>query len=192
MIGVVHWGGNIGSLLNALKRTGAPFSLTTKPSEIEKMKRLILPGVGNFGAVMESLKKQHLIEILLNRIREGVPYLGICVGMQILLEDSEESPGIKGLSLVKGRCRRFIAKKVPQVGFNSVRSKSSLIENGGFYYFINSYYCDVKEEVSVATANYEGDFCAALEKANIFGVQFHPEKSGETGLKFLRKWCDAL
>jgi len=191
MIGVVHWGGNIGSLLNALNRISVSYSLVKEPDRIRDFDKLILPGVGNFAAVMDSLKQQGLLEPLLQEILNGIPYLGICVGMQVLLEGSEEAIGVAGLSLVKGICRKFKAKKVPQVGFNSVRSKTRYIENGGFYYFVNSYYCDVMENVSVAIANYEGEFCAALEKSNIFGVQFHPEKSGELGLKFLKDWCYA-
>lgn len=191
MIGVINWGGNIGSLLNALKKIGAPFRLVEEPEQVGDCERIILPGVGNFGAVMKSLKMRALDEALLEAIENDRPYLGICIGMQILLEKSEEAPNVVGLSLIEGECKRYSSGKVPQIGFNRVRSKSDIIEDEEFYYFVNSYYCVLKENVCVATAEHGLVFCAALKKEKVFGVQFHPERSAEPGLRFLRSWVDA-
>jgi len=191
MIGVINWGGNTGSLLNALRKIDAPFRLVEEPEQVTGCERIILPGVGNFGAVMRTIKEKALNEALLEAVREGTPYLGICIGMQILLERSEEAPKVEGLALIKGECRLFKTGKVPQIGFNRIRSETNIIENDEFYYFVNSYYCVPEEDVCVATADYGLTFCAALGKDNIFGVQFHPERSAEPGLRFLRRWMDA-
>jgi len=191
MTGVVHWGGNVGSLLNALKRTGVPHRLIAGPEQVRSFERLILPGVGNFAAVMKRLRERGLDRALLEAMESGVAYLGICIGMQILLEGSEEAPSVKGLSVVRGACRRYRSGRVPQTGFNRVRSRTGLIEDDEFYYFVNSYYCEPEEDVCVATADYGVRFCAAIEKGRILGVQFHPERSAEAGLRFLKDWCDA-
>lgn len=175
---VDYGGGNLGSVERALQRLEQPYRLTEQPSGQHP---ILLPGVGSFGAVMHSLQQLGLDRRLPELLDEGVPFLGICVGLQILLESSEESPGVSGLGLIPGKVVRFRAPKVPQIGWNRIE--------GGFVYFVNSYYAQLQNPEHLwYSADYHGPFCAALRHRNISAFQFHPEKSGEFGQRLLQEW----
>lgn len=177
---VDYGGGNLGSVERALQRLGQAYRLSERPSGDL---RVILPGVGSFGGVMQSLRERGLDRRLTEILRGGTPFLGICVGLQVLLESSEESPGVAGLGLIPGRVVRFRAPKVPQIGWNRIE--------GGFVYFVNSYYAQLENREHLwYEADYHGPFCAALRHQNLSAFQFHPEKSGEFGQKLLRDWLD--
>ena len=179
MVEVVDYGGgNLGSVDRALQRLDQPYRLTDQPGGNHP---LILPGVGSFGAVMHSLEQKNLDQRIKQIIQEKTPFLGICVGLQVLLEESEESPGVPGLALIPGKVVRFQAPKVPQIGWNRI--------NGGFVYFVNSYYAQLENPEHLwYEADYHGPFCAALRHQNISAFQFHPEKSGEFGQQLLQEW----
>lgn len=179
---VDYGGGNLGSLLRCLHRLEVPYTLTARPSG---EKPLILPGVGAFGAVAQGLQKAGLDSRLKDLIVEGVPYFGICVGLQILFEESEESPGAAGLGVLGGRVERLRAPKVPQIGWNRIVGE----KNEGFVYFVNSYVARPRDPGDVwYRADYHGSFCAAVRRDNVSAVQFHPEKSGDFGQQLIRSW----
>lgn len=199
LIAVVDYGiGNIGSVDKALCYIGANSKITSKPEDIEKANGLVLPGVSSFGACMESLEKNSLKEAILKHISAKKPFLGICVGYQVLFEESEESPGIKGLSIFKGKIVRFQeGLKIPHMGWNTVHYReSSLFFKGvpqdAYFYFVHSYYPIPEEDIAAGKTFYGNEFVSAVEKDNIWAVQFHLEKSAENGLKLLRnfeRWC---
>ncbi|RMG42046.1 MAG: imidazole glycerol phosphate synthase subunit HisH [Methanobacteriota archaeon] len=192
IVGILDYGGgNIGSVSNALKFLGYKSLLVRSEEELEATSKVIFPGVGNFGSAMRVLEEQGLLSSLRKEIIGGKPFLGICLGYQALFERSEESPGVEGLGIFKGNVVKFRKGKIPQIGWNevSVPSSGSLLE-AGYYYFVNSYYPVPNDErIKVGYTDYEDTrFCSAIQYDNIWGVQFHPEKSGELGLRFLRRW----
>jgi glutamine amidotransferase len=151
--------------------------------------------VGNFKEAVRELKKRKIFDVLTGRIKEGVPFFGICLGMQLLLEKSEEAPGIKGLGVVKGRVRKFDEKKmiVPHMGWNEVSFKASSLFKGipdrSYFYFAHSYYCEISDKGAISTTTQYGiNFSSACHKDNIWGVQFHPEKSQKLGLKLFNNF----
>jgi imidazole glycerol-phosphate synthase subunit HisH len=177
--------GNIGSVKRCLNRLDIEFNIVGPERLPSGSLPIVLPGVGNFAAIMEALNKNRFNCVLSDLLRSGTPYLGICVGLQVLFESSEESPHSAGLSLLEGQVISFKQGKVPQIGWNLVKSKG--IE--GYAYFVNSYYVKAKDPKIVShTANYYGDFCAAIKTKNITAAQFHPEKSGLYGIRFLEEW----
>ncbi|GAP10420.1 imidazole glycerol phosphate synthase, glutamine amidotransferase subunit [Bellilinea caldifistulae] len=182
--------GNLRSVVGALTKIGASVRLTRDPEDVLRAERIILPGVGAFGEFMQGLTRNHLDEALKNFIQSGRPLLGICVGMQALMEISEELGSYQGLSLFKGPVRKFPsmpAYKVPHTGWNQVwiRRDSPLTRGltSGFYaYFNHSYYCQPHQnEFVLATTDYTLDFCSMIGQGVLFGVQFHPEKSQAVG-----------
>jgi glutamine amidotransferase len=205
--------GNLTSVLKALSQLGAePIVTDSDPALIESAERIVLPGVGHFAAT-ERLNTTGLTPAIRTAIARGIPFLGICVGMQWLMEGSEEAPGHPGLGHFSGLCRRFPngAEKVPHVGWNHILPRTQPAtrllagvnpDNGGEYaYFTHSYYvpheCLTPKPVppgghnfSAAITSYMVRFASAVEDHNVFGVQFHPEKSGETGLKILRNFLE--
>jgi imidazole glycerol-phosphate synthase subunit HisH len=206
--------GNLTSVLKALRHLGAePVVTDSDLSLIESAERIVLPGVGHFAAT-ERLDRTGMTEAIREAMKWGVPFLGICVGMQWLLEGSEEAPGWPGLGYFTGTCKRFPDKdeKVPHVGWNHilpvVQPPSRLMagvkptDGGEYTYFTHSYYVpfnaaqvhpsDIREPENVAASvtRYVINFASAVEHKNVFGVQFHPEKSGETGLKILRNFLE--
>ena len=196
MITVIDYGaGNLPSVRHALARVGAPVRVARDPGSLADASRLVLPGVGHFGAMMRALDDLRLREILVARISEGVPFLGICLGMQALYESSDEAPGATGLGLLPGRIARFdVALRVPHMGWNSVQPvrPSPLLRGAGhlpYYYFANSYYAPVGPETT-GVCTYGVPFAALVEHGNMWGVQFHPEKSGSTGLQLLRNFVE--
>jgi len=192
MIAIVDYGnGNLSSVKNALDFLKAESKITSNPKEIGRADRIIFPGVGSFGYMMEQLRKKELEKPIKNSIRNGKPFLGICLGLQVLFEESEESKGIKGLEIFKGRVVKFTKGKVPQVGWNNIKPTKKGILQNGFGYFVNSYYVVPKNrEIAAAKTDYFNEFVSAVQKNNVTGVQFHPEKSGEFGLRFLKRWLE--
>lgn len=190
MIGIIDYGaGNLQSVKNALDKLGAEYLVVDKPEKMQQADKIILPGVGSFGFMMQSLREKGLEEPLKKSIADGIPALGICLGLQVLFEESEESPGIKGLCIFRGKVVRFSNGKVPQIGWNNIMPRKKGIFDKGYVYFVNSYYA-VPEEKSViaATTDYFGTFASAIQCKNVTAVQFHPEKSGEFGINIIRRW----
>ena len=193
MIAIVDYGaGNISSVKKALEHLGAEAQVTSDPSVIAHAQKIVMPGVGHFSHC-QSLN-EHLREPVLDAIKSGKPFLGICVGMQWLFAGSTEAPETPGAGLFVGGCSRFPASvKSPHVGWNQleVRAGSRLLQgvnSGAFVYYTHSYRAPVIAETTAST-NYGGAFSAAVELDNVFGVQFHPEKSAEAGLKILENFC---
>jgi len=193
MIAIVDYGaGNISSVKKALEHLRASAQLTSDPSVIADAEKIIVPGVGHFSRC-QSLN-DNLRTSVLDAIGRGKPFLGICVGMQWLFEGSTEAPETPGAALFAGECSRFPASvKSPHVGWNQIeiRDGSRLlrgVSNGAFVYYTHSFRAPVIEQ-TVACTTYGGAFSAAIERENVFGVQFHPEKSAETGLKILENFC---
>jgi imidazole glycerol-phosphate synthase subunit HisH len=195
MIAVVDYGmGNLKSVTNAFRKLGTQIVVTRDRETIRKASAVVLPGVGAFGKCIENLKAFDLFDFLKDEIGAGKRYLGICLGLQILLESSEESEGVAGMGLVRGRVVRFRTElKVPHMGWNSVEivkgSKIfSGIETGNYFYFVHSYYPEPEEEVAATKTEYGIRFTSSIEKENIFACQYHPEKSQEIGLTLLRNF----
>ena len=196
MIAIVDYGmGNLRSVTNAFRNLGAEIIVTRDRGVIEKARAIVLPGVGAFGKCVENLKQFGLFDLLKEQIALGKPYLGICLGMQILLESSEEAPGIEGMGIIKGRVLRFQGEmKIPHTGWNSVEIVKpgrifEDIPNGGYFYFVHSYYPSPEEgAVSATITEYGMRFTSSIQKGNIFASQFHPEKSQAVGLRLLRNF----
>jgi glutamine amidotransferase len=196
VITIVDYGaGNLRSVENTLAELGAEYRLTREASVIEAAPKVILPGVGHFGQMMRALDELGIRQALAAKARSGAPFLGICLGLQAMFETSEEAPGVEGLGLFAGEVRRFPAPaRVPHMGWNSVapRAGARLMEGAGaqpYLYFAHSYWCPVVAETA-ATCTYTLDFTAALEAGNVFGVQFHPEKSGPLGLRIVKNFVE--
>ena len=189
MTTVVDYGaGNLRSVQNTLDELDARYEVTNKPDVIRRAKKIILPGVGHFGQMMRAMDELGLREPIREKILAGVPFLGICIGLQCLFEASEESPGSQGLAVFPGSIKRFVGEaRIPHMGWNSLsRVKPSRLLEGleeqPFTYFAHSFYAPVLS-ATAATCEYINPYSAALEQDNIYAVQFHPEKSGRTGLR---------
>jgi imidazole glycerol phosphate synthase glutamine amidotransferase subunit len=183
------------SVQNTLEEIGAEFAVTSDPEVVSKAEKLVLPGVGHFGQMTQALDALGLRTSVLGRIAAGVPFLGICVGLQCLFEASEESPGARGLGVFPGEIRRFSGDaRVPHMGWNSLeQTRPSRLLRGldgpVFTYFAHSYYAPVAD-VTAATCTYLHPYTAVIERDNIHAVQFHPEKSGAIGLRVLRNFVE--
>lgn len=193
MIAIVDYGaGNISSVKKALEHLGAKSEVTSDPAVIAAAEKIVVPGVGHFSRC-QSLN-ENLRGSVLEGISAGKPFLGICVGMQWLFVGSVESPETPGAAIFAGECSRFPASvKSPHVGWNQVEISNSSrllrdVANGAFVYYTHSFRAPVVEG-TIACTQYGGAFSAAVERGNIFGVQFHPEKSAATGLKILENFC---
>ncbi len=193
MIAVVDYrAGNLTSVKKALDRVGADAVITRDPNVVTQADKIILPGVGHFSATA-ILEQAGLRTAILHRIEQGAPFLGICLGMQWMFESSAEAAGTRGLGLFSGACGRFPdSVKSPHVGWNSLacHDRSRLlrgIPSGSFVYFTHSYRAPVVK-ATVARCEYGGEFSAAIEQGHLFGVQFHPEKSGAVGLQLLENF----
>lgn len=206
---VIDYGmGNVLSVGNALRKIGAEAALSGDPGDLERARGVILPGVGGFPDCMGALESAGLIAPLRRAVERGVPYLGICLGLQILFEESEEFGATPGLGLLPGRVRRFpegmmenggpLPLKVPHMGWNRPRlhGPSPLLEDvppGARFYFVHSYYAEPSEAARpwiAATCDFGVPFIASVRKGSLFATQFHPEKSGALGLGVLRKFAD--
>ena len=197
MIRVINYGaGNLRSVENTLDKIGARYEIVDTPEPLLDAEKIILPGVGHFGQMMRALDERGLREPILRRVREGVPFLGICLGLQAMYESSAEAPEQKGLAMFGGRVERFPAHaRVPHMGWNEIiplDNGSRLLRDLGprpYVFFANSYYCPMGG-ATAALCRYTLDFTAVLEQRNIFGVQFHPEKSGPVGLRIVRNFVE--
>jgi len=202
LIAIIDYGmGNLGSVEKALKHIGSECVITSDPRDIQNASGVILPGVGSFAPAMDELSSRGLITPIIDCAHSGKPFLGICLGMQLMLEGSEEcsierreTKGIvSGLGIVPGFVRRFpdSGLKVPQMGWNKlVDVKGRLLTEGDYVYFVHSYYCEpVNASDIAARTNYGIRYCSSFEHENLFGMQFHPEKSGEAGLNILSKFA---
>ena len=200
MIAVIDYGaGNLKSVKNALDHLGAANMRASTAKEILLADAVILPGVGEFGTAMAELERRGIKEAVIEAAGSGRPLLGICLGMQLLFEAGEESPGAKGLGILPGRVPRFPAEmglKIPHMGWNSVMplKENRLLDGlpeGSYMYFVHSFYVKAAERADVsAISEYGLIFDAAVERGNIFGCQFHPEKSGAAGLVILKNFIE--
>lgn len=190
MIAIIDYGaGNLKSVKNTLDYLKVGSIITDKAEDIERADRLILPGDGSFGCMMDNLEKMGLIKPIKDFIKSGKPFLGICLGLQGLFEESEESPNVEGLSIFKGKVVKFKKGKVPQIGWNKIISKKKDIFKKDFMYFVNSYYVVPKDDsIIAALTDYNGSFVSAIKSKNITAMQFHPEKSGKAGIELIRRW----
>ena len=180
--------GNVASVYNLINRLGYDIKVSNKVEDIKKSSHLILPGVGAFGASIEKIKNNISIELLSDEVKvKKKPFLGICVGMQVLAEKGLEFGSHEGLGWIEGTVEKINAKVLPHVGWNNIEMKKnspifSNIKNASDFYFVNSYAFKVKDNnFIIAETTYENTFCSAVQKENIFGVQFHPEKSQKVG-----------
>lgn len=197
MIALLDYGaGNVGSVLKAVQFLGYPAQPVDRPEFLNGAEKIILPGQGHFGAMMKALEERRLLDLLRRKLAAGKPFLGICLGLQALYESSEEAPGIAGLGLLPGRVKRFEGIfKVPHVGWSQleIRQDEGLfkgVPSGSFVYYCHSYYGPVTQETAAVT-DYGQTFAAAAEMGHVWAVQFHPEKSGEVGLKVLRNFLES-
>jgi len=194
MIGVVDYGaGNLNSILKAFSYLKLPARLVTSPEEISEVERLVIPGVGSFGAALAELRQRDLYQSITNWLKENRPFLGICLGFQLLFEKSEEAPEKSGFSVFPGRCQKIRAAKVPHMGWNLVKivlndPLFTGLDSAEYFYFVHSYAVFNLTEHVLALTEYGSSFVAVAKLGRIYGVQFHPEKSGPAGLKLLHNW----
>jgi len=197
MIAVLDYGiGNLRSAEKALQHLGVEAALTTDPAIARDAAGVVLPGVGAFGRCMEQLRESGLEPVVHEAVEAGKPFIGICVGMQMLFDSSEEAPGVKGLGIIRGEVRRLTTtERLPHMGWNTlkIRAGSKLfdgIEDGSWLYFVHSY-APVPDDGSViaATTEYGGTVVAAVEQGRLWATQFHPEKSAANGLRLLRNFA---
>ena len=200
MIAVIDYdAGNLKSVEKALTALGEKPEVSRDKDVILSADKVILPGVGSFGDAMEKLHQYGLVKVIRDVVSSGTPFLGICLGLQLLFESSEESRGVPGLGLLPGKIVKFPdmpGMKVPHMGWNSlsIRPGARLyqgLESGAYVYFVHSYYLKAERETDVAAfAEYGVPFHASVENGNLFGCQFHPEKSGDTGLAILKNFIE--
>ena len=207
MTALIDYGvGNLYSVEKALTTVGAKVTVTSDAKILEQAEKLVLPGVGAFGDCMKNLEATGLIPTILEQAATGKPLLGICVGLQIMFEESEESPGVKGLGIFKGEVKKISAEnlKLPHIGWNSIKigrknsaikfSSPKLFENladKNYFYFVHSYHAvPSNESLITAPTDYGEIVTAAVELGNIFATQFHPEKSGDVGLQVLKNFVE--
>ena len=197
MIAVIDYGaGNIQSVVKALRFIGCEPVLTSDPDVLDRADAAVLPGVGSFGDAMQQLHARGLVEPIRRFAASGKPFLGICLGLQLLFESSEESPGVEGLGILKGKILRIPdapGLKIPHMGWNSLtlREREGIFRscsNAPYVYFVHSYYLKAEEDIVTARTEYGVSIDASVEKGNVFACQFHPEKSSETGLSILRNF----
>jgi imidazole glycerol phosphate synthase glutamine amidotransferase subunit len=197
MISVFDYGaGNLRSVENTLEAIGADYTLVRNTEGLRIAEKIILPGVGHFGQLTRALDTMGVRQTLIDRLRAGVPFLGICLGLQALFESSEEAPEEHGLGLFPGEVRRFHGEeRIPHMGWNQIEpvKETPLLRDAGarpYVYFAHSYYCPVVAETA-AVCDYIVPYTAVLQSANISGVQFHPEKSGAMGLRIVRNFVES-
>ena len=198
MIAIVDYGvGNLRSVQKAFEHVGAEAVVTSDVDQINSADKIVLPGVGAMQPAYDKLESLNLIDPIKQAVESGKPFLGICVGFQLLFERSDEGGGSTGLGILKGSVKRFESEKIPQMGWNKINVDTSNaklfkgIDNGSFVYFCHSYYA-APEDTSVTSTltDYGINYCSSVTKDNIYGVQFHPEKSQEIGLNILKNFTE--
>ena len=196
MIAIFDYGaGNLRSVENTLAEIGAEYTLVRDAAGLRAASKIILPGVGHYGQIMRALDEMQVRGAFIERIAAGVPFLGICLGLQALFQASDEAPGVQGLGLIDGTVRRFPeTARVPQMGWNQLepcRASRLMagIEARPYVYFAHSYYAPLND-ATAAACTYTLAYTALLEKDNVFGVQFHPEKSGPVGLAIMKNFVE--
>lgn len=191
MITIIDYeAGNLKSITNMLDFLNEKYVISSNPKEIETAETIIFPGQGHFAQAMKNLENKGLIEPIKKAVENNAKFLGICLGLQVLFESSQEAPGVKGLGIIKGEVKKFTQGKIPQIGWNQIKttSNNTYLEDD-YFYFVNSYYVEPKDKsVISSTCNYHIDFCASIQHNNLTALQFHPEKSSEAGIKFFKKW----
>jgi len=199
LIAVIDYGlGNLRSVSKAVETLGVEVEVTDSSEKIEKADGIILPGVGAFHVGMQNLERLNLLPVLHETISKGTPFLGICLGFQILFSQSEEHGIYSGMNIINGKVKRFTHElKIPHMGWNQVEFKiqdSKLkifneVSDNSYFYFVHSYYAEPEDQnVIIATTEYGREFASVVNKGNVWGVQFHPEKSSDIGLKVLRNF----
>ena len=188
---IIDYGaGNVKSLGNMLEFLGYAYEITDDREKILKAKKIIFPGQGHFEQAMNKLNDKNLPCTIKQAIDNGADFLGICLGLQVLFEKSEEAPNVEGLGIFKGEVKKFQTGKIPQIGWNNIKTtKANTYLDDDYFYFVNSYYV-VPEDKNIISSitNYHINFCSSVQKDNVCAVQFHPEKSSEAGIKFFKKW----
>ena len=200
MIAIIDYdAGNIRSVEKAMAKLGQEVWITRDRERIMNGDKVILPGVGSFGDAMAHLREYNLVEVIKDVVAEKKPFLGICLGLQLLYESSEETPGVEGLGILKGKILKIPEQKdlkIPHMGWNSLHLQNDGrlfrgIEQNPYVYFVHSYYLKAGEEETVkATTEYSVNIHASVEKDNVFACQFHPEKSGDLGLQILKNFAE--
>lgn len=200
MIAIIDYdAGNIRSVEKAMAKFGQEVWITRDRERIMNADKVILPGVGSFGDAMAHLREYNLVEVIKDVVAEKKPFLGICLGLQLLYESSEETPGVEGLGILKGKILKIPEQKdlkIPHMGWNSLHLQNDGrlfrgIEQNPYVYFVHSYYLKAEEEETVkATTEYSVNIHASVEKDNVFACQFHPEKSGDLGLQILKNFAE--
>lgn len=200
MIAIIDYdAGNIRSVEKAMAKLGQEVWITRDRERIMNADKVILPGVGSFGDAMAHLREYNLVEVIKDVVKEKIPFLGICLGLQLLYESSEETPGVEGLGILKGKILKIPEQKdlkIPHMGWNSLHLQNDGrlfrgIEQNPYVYFVHSYYLKAGEEETVkATTEYSVNIHASVEKDNVFACQFHPEKSGDLGLQILKNFAE--
>lgn len=191
MITIIDYeAGNLKSICNMLNFLGQEYVVSSNPKEIEAAGRIIFPGQGHFAQAMSNLERKNLIEPIKAAIANNAKFLGICIGLQVLFDSSEEAPGVEGLGIIKGEVKKFTKGKIPQIGWNKIKTtENNSYLDESYFYFVNSYYVVPEDESVISSrANYHINFCASIECKNLTAVQFHPEKSSQAGIKFFQKW----
>ena len=193
MITIIDYeAGNLKSVSNMLDFLGCEFKISSNAKEIENADKLIFPGQGNFEQAMKNLTRKNLVEPIKNAIAKDTKFLGICLGLQILFEKSEEAPNINGLGIIKGEVKKFTQGKIPQIGWNKIKTtnNNSYLKDD-YYYFVNSYYVVPQDKnIISSTCDYKGEFTSSIEYKNLTAVQFHPEKSSNAGIEFFKNWVN--
>jgi glutamine amidotransferase len=203
-IAVIDYGmGNLRSVEKALQVSGGRALVTSSAAGIKSCSKIVFPGVGAFGDAMAELKRRRLVKPIISAIRDGVPFLGLCLGLQLLFEKSEEASGVNGLGVLKGEVRKFRLSarglKVPHMGWNEIAYSAERVAdskkifkdvpNGSYMYFVHSYYVKPKDKnVILTTTGYGIEFVSGVAKDNVYGLQFHPEKSQKAGLKIMENF----
>ncbi len=200
MIAIIDYdAGNIRSVEKAMAKLGQEVWITRDRERIMNADKVILPGVGSFGDAMAHLREYNLVEVIKDVVAEKKPFLGICLGLQLLYESSEETPGVEGLGILKGKILKIPEQeglKIPHMGWNSLHLQNDGrlfrgIEQNPYVYFVHSYYLKAEEEETVkAATEYSVNIHASVEKDNVFACQFHPEKSGDLGLQILKNFAE--
>lgn len=196
MICVIDYGmGNLKSVSNALEYLNIPYMISNEKSHIESAKAILIPGVGAYYDAMKNLRDRGLDKIICNRVKSGTPILGICLGMQVLFEYGEEVENTKGLGLLPGIVKYMdIDLKVPHIGWNKISPNmvNPLINTEDYVYFVHSFYADTNRDIVASYCDYGVDIPAIVIKGNVYGMQFHPEKSGDFGLELLKRFWEEV